>query len=192
MKTSTLIITTALAIAPIVSAQGLRNGGGILLGGGYLEEPASVFGFLQLRYNFYEDDQFAHVGFLEVTGHGDDATLFFEDGFGNTFVEDGDISFVGITANYELSYKLAGPFSIYAGGGAGVEVINLDDRFNFNVDSDTNFIAQAFGGVRAKFSNNLSLQAGVRYLFREDFSLLDDQFEVEDTFGYEIAIGFQF
>lgn len=192
MKLTTLIIVTAAALAPVLSAQGLRNGGGILIGGGYLEEPESAFGFAQFRLNFYEDDQFAHTAFLEISGHGDDATLLFEDQFGNTFSENGDITFVGLTANYELSYKLAGPFSLYVGGGAGVEFISLDDRFNFSVDNDTNFLAQAFGGVRATFDNSFTLQAGVRYLFREDFSLLGDQFEVEDTLGYEIAVGFRF
>lgn len=190
-KLTALLITALAVLTPALSAQGFRNSGGILLGGGYLEDPETAFGFVQLRLNFYEDDQFAHTAFLEISGHGDDAILTFEDQFG-TFTEDGDISFVGITANYELTLKLAGPFSLYAGAGAGVEVISLDDRFNFNVDRDTNFLAQAFGGVRAQLSNSFSMQAGVRYLFREDFSLLGDQFVVEDTLGYELSIGFRF
>ena len=180
-----------IALAGSAQAQLANTSGGILLGGGYLEDPETGYGFGQLRWTFYEDDSFAHTLFLDVLAHVDDADLIIDTPQG-TFREDGDITFVNITLNYELEAKLYGPLSIYAGGGAGVEIISLDDRFDFEIDSDTNFVAQFFAGVRADFGNGFLLQAGARYIIRDDFELLGGQFVAEDTFAFEIGAGFQF
>lgn len=192
MNTKKLSILFAVAATASASAQLASLGGGILLGGGYLDDPEKGYAFGQIRGTFYEDDRVAHTVFLEILGHGDDATLIFDDGFGGTFAEDGDITFLNVTANYEIELKLAGPLSVYAGGGAGIEFVTVDDRFDLQVDSDTNFSAQVFAGLRANFQNGFHLQAGVRYLFREDFSLLGDQFVTNDSWGYEIGGGFKF
>ncbi len=188
MKKLVLALVSSVLFAIPAQAQ---LSGGILLGGGYLEDPGEGFGFAQIRGTFYEDDSFAHTVFLEILGFEDDATVFFSNGAG-TFRADGDITFVNVTVNYELEAKLFGPISAYAGGGLGVEIVSLDSRFNFDIDSDTNFLAQFFAGVRADFGNGFHLQAGVRYLIRDDFSLLGDEFVTEDSFGYEIGAGFQF
>lgn len=187
----TLMTAAALSLAGSAHAQLSNSSGGLLLGGGYLETPGTGYGFGQLRGTFYEDDSFAHTAFLEVLAHGDDATLFFNSP-GGGFTEDGDIDFINITANYELEAKLFGPVSAYAGFGVGVEVVTIDDRFNFELDSDANFLAQAFFGLRADFDNGFLLQAGARYLIREDFEVLGDQFITEDTWAFEIGAGFQF
>ena len=180
-----------IALAGSAQAQLANSSGGLLLGGGYLEDPETGYGFGQLRWTFYEDDSFAHTFFLDILGHVDDADLIFDTPQG-VFTEDGDITFINITLNYELEAKLFGPISVYAGGGAGVEIISLDDRFNFEVDSDTNFVAQFFAGLRADFGNGFHLQAGARFILRDDFELLGGQFVTEDTFGFELAAGFQF
>ena len=188
-----IILLLALAVTGLASGQSTRWKPGIMLGGGYLEDPGKAYGFLQVRGKFYEDDAFSHSVFLEYLGHVDDAELQFlvPGPGGGIFFEDGDITFSNITVNYELEAKLALGFSLFAGGGAGVELISLDDRFNFNVDSDSNFVAQVFAGVRANLGPVWG-QLGVRYLFREDFSLLGDQFETNDSAAYELSIGFEF
>lgn len=162
-----------------------------MIGGGYLDDPGEVYAFGQLRGTVYEDDSFKHSIFLEILGHQDDATLEFDFG-GGTFFENGDINFINITANYELEVKFNNPISFYIGGGAGVEIVSLDDRFDFSIDNDANFTAQAFAGFRANFYHGMTAQLGVRYLFRENFSLLGDQFETNDSWAYDLSVGWKF
>lgn len=184
------LIATLVALFTIASsaqAQFSSMTGGFMLGGGYLEDPEKVYGFGQLRGTFYEDDAFSHTVFLEILGHVDDAVLDF-----GGFTEDGDITFINLSLNYELEAKLFGPVSAYAGAGIGVELISLDDRFDLEIDSDANFMSQVFLGLRADFGNGFQLQAGARYLMREDFELLNGQFITEDSWAYEIGAGFQF
>lgn len=192
MKTTVLIFLSSLVLAVSAQAQFSNTSGGIMLGGGYLETPEKGYAFGQLRSTLYEDDSFSHTAFLEILGHGDDATVEFTRGDGSTFLEDGDITFINITLNYELEAKLFGPISAYAGAGLGAEIVSLDDRFDFELDSDANFVAQVFMGLRAEFGNGFQLQAGARYLMREDFELTGDQFITEDSWAYEIGAGFQF
>jgi opacity protein-like surface antigen len=184
-------LTTVVLLANSAHAQFSNTSGGIMLGGGYLDNPGQGYGFAQIRGTFYEDDSFAHTAFLDILIHTDDATLFFGTP-GGVVAEDGDITFVNITANYELEAKLFGPLSLYAGAGLGVEIVSIDDRFDFELDSDTNFVAQAFVGLRADFGNGFLIQAGARYIMRDDFEILGDQFITEDTWAYEIGAGFQF
>ena len=186
------IVASLLACSGSAQAQLSNISGGFLLGGGYLEDPARAFGFGQLRGTFYEDDSFSHTFFLEVLGSGDDATVFFDTPGGGVIAEDGDITFVNITINYELEAKLCGPISAYAGGGVGIEIVDLEDRFDFSLDTDTNFVGQVFAGLRADFGNGFEVRAGARFLIRDDFELLGGQFATEDTFGYEIGAGFSF
>ena len=186
-----IMILSILALTGLAHGQRTGMQGSIMLGGGYLDDPGRGFGFLQVRGTFYEDDAFAHTLFVEYLFHLDDAVLETQGLGGATFFEDGDILFSNLTVNYELEAKLGSSLSFYAGAGAGVELINLDDRFNFTVDSDSNFVAQAFAGLRADFGW-MWAQAGVRYLMREDFSLLGDQFVTNDSAGYELSVGFKF
>ena len=150
--------------------------GGIMLGGGYLDNPGKAFGFGQFRGAFYEDD-----AVLEYAGRG-----------GSIFLEDGEISFVNVTLNYELEAKLGGPISFFIGAGAGVEFVSLDDSFDYSIDTDSNYVAQAFGGFRANFQSGFIAQIGARYLMRDDFALLGDQFVTEDSWAYEASFGFRF
>lgn len=53
-------------------------------------------------------------------------------------------------------------------------------------------MGQVFAGVRVEFSQSFHFTAGVRRLFREDFSLLGDQFVTEDAWGFEAGFGFRF
>ena len=144
-----------------------------------------------MRGSFYEDDAFRHGLFLEHLGHVDDAVLEFPAFGKGSFFEDGDITFSNITVNYELEAKLAFGVSLYAGAGAGIELISLDNRFNFSFDSDSNFVSQIFAGVRMNFGPGWG-QLGVRYLFREVFPLLGDQFETNDSVAYELSVGLEF
>lgn len=183
----------ALLIASAGMAKG-QSGGlfpAVSLGGGYLDDPGRPYFFAQIRGTLYEDSAFRHTLFGEFLWHTDDAELEFIGPGGGIFFEDGDIDFINLTANYELEAKLSSTFSLYGGVGAGVELINLDDRFNFTVDSDSNFVAQGFAGVRANF-DDFWAQLGVRYLFRDDFRLLRDQFVTEDSLAYELSVGFRF
>ena len=166
--------------------------GGIMLGGGYLDNPGKAFGFGQFRGAFYEDDAFAHTVFLEVLGHTDDAVLEYAGRGGSIFLEDGEISFVNVTLNYELEAKLGGPISFFIGAGAGVEFVSLDDSFDYSIDTDSNYVAQAFGGFRANFQSGFIAQIGARYLMRDDFALLGDQFVTEDSWAYEASFGLRF
>ncbi|MDP0489908.1 MAG: hypothetical protein Q7Q71_02510 [Verrucomicrobiota bacterium JB023] len=184
------ITAISLALCGMASAQ-LQGGGGIILGGGYLEDPGKGYAFAQIRGTLYEDDAFAHHVFLEILGHGDDAELTYASG-GSFFTEDGDIAFVNVTANYELEMKLSNWLSVYGGGGLGAEFVSLDDEFDYNIDNDTNFVAQTFVGLRAQYQNGFAIQAGARYIFREDFSLLGDQFITNDSWAFEVGAGFSF
>ncbi len=192
MKKYSITAAGLLALTSTSHALSPNIQGSFLLGGGYLEDPGEVYGFGQLRGTFYEDNSFAHTIFLEVLIHNDDAELFTPDGLGGFFVDDGDITFVNLTLNYELEAKLGGPISFFIGGGAGVELVSLDDRFDYSVDTDSNFVAQAFGGFRANFNSGFMAQIGARYIMRDDFSLLSDQFVTEDSWAYEASIGFRF
>ena len=88
--------------------------------------------------------------------------------------------------------KVAGPVSLFAGGGAGVEVISINDRFEESLDEDYNFVAQVFAGVRVILGESFQASAGVRRVFREDFELLNDQFITEDTWGFDFSLGLRF
>ena len=192
MKTPLILLVAGLGLGCSAYAQSPDLQGGIMLGGGYLEDPGKAYGFGQFRGTFYEDDRFAHTVFLEILGHSDDAVLEYVGQGGNLYLENGDITFVNLTANYELEVRLGGPFSFYAGGGAGVEFVSLDDSFDYSVDRDSNFVAQALGGLRAGFPSGLNAQIGARYLMRDDFALLGDQFVTKDSWAYEISFGFKF
>jgi len=182
----------ALVLTSTSYAQFSPRGAGILLGGGYLEEPEDAYFFGQLRGTVYEDQAVAHTFFLEFLGHQDDAEIEFFDFNGSSFTEDGDLNFANFTVNYELEAKLGGPVSFYVGGGVGVEYVSLDDRFDFSIDDDTNFVGQVFAGLRFKTQRGLSAQLGARYIFRQDFDILGDEFIAEDTFGFEASVGFRF
>ena len=189
------ILMTIFGIVGLTTASQAQFGGvgaAIMLGGGYMEDPGEAYATIQLRGTVYEDDAFAHNVFLEFLGHSDDAELELIDRGGRPFFENGDIRFANFTLNYELETKLSPAISFYVGAGAGIEHISLDDRFDFSIDSDTNFLGQAFVGFRAKLGRSFFAQIGVRHLWREDFSLLDDQFLTEDTTAYDLSIGFRF
>ena len=160
----------------------------MVIGGGYLEKPGTAYGFGQIRGTVYEDHSVAHSVFLDILGHQDGAVIELKNG---NLVR-GDISFVNITANYELEAKLSGALSFYAGGGAGIELVSIDDRFDDVLDSDANFVAQVFCGFRAHYPSGVVVQAGARYIFRDDFQLLGDQFITEDSVAFEASIGFRF
>ena len=192
MKKTLMTMMGIVGLTSASQAQFAGINGGIMLGGGYMESPGQAYGFLQLRGTVYEDDAFAHNLFFEFLGHSDDAELEFVGPGGRTFFEDGDIDFSNFTLNYELEAKLSSAVSFYAGAGAGIEYVSLDDRFNFSIDSDTNFVGQAFVGFRARIGQSFVAQIGVRHLWREDFSLLNDQFLTEDTTAYDLSIGFRF
>ena len=182
---------TALALicsAAISQAQFGSSGGAVVIGGGYLEKPGTAYGFGQIRGTVYEDHSVAHSVFLDILGHQDGAVIELKNG---NLVR-GDISFVNITANYELEAKLSGALSFYAGGGAGIELVSIDDRFDDVLDSDANFVAQVFCGFRAHYPSGVVVQAGARYIFRDDFQLLGDQFITEDSVAFEASIGFRF
>jgi opacity protein-like surface antigen len=186
---------TALALicsAAISQAQFGSSGGAVVIGGGYLDKPGTAYGFGQIRGIVYEDHSVAHSVFLDILGHRDEAILEFVEPGGFRFFESGDISFVNITANYELEAKLSGALSFYVGGGAGIELVSIDDRFDDVLDSDANFVAQAFCGFRAHYPSGVVVQAGARYIFRDDFQLLGDQFITEDSVAFEASIGFRF
>ena len=192
MKTKLFTLLAGLGLASSANAQFSSGQGGLMLGGGYLEDPGKAYAFAQIRGSFYEDDRVTHTAFLEILGHTDDAVLEYIGRGGNLFREDGDISFFNVTANYEFELKLFGPFAFFAGAGIGMEFVSLDDRFDYSVDSDTNFVAQAFGGLRANFPNGFTAQIGARHLMREDFALLGDQFVTNDSWAYEVSLGFKF
>ena len=193
MKKNCLFTALALICSVAISqAQFGSSGGAVVIGGGYLDKPGTAYGFGQIRGTIYEDHSVAHSVFLDILAHRDEAILEFVDPGGFSFFESGDISFVNITANYAVEAKLNGVLSFYAGGGAGIELVSIDDRFDDELDSDANFVAQVFAGFRAHFQSGVVAQAGARYIFRDDFQLLGDQFITEDSLAFEASIGFRF
>ncbi len=193
LSCASLIACISISFSNSSSAQLKDTGVHLLLGGGYLEQPENAYFFVQLGWTAYEDARFAHTIFGEGLFHGDDSRLDFLDANNMVlFSEDADIVFSNLTANYELELKIFEPVSLYVGGGAGAEAISINDRFDVAVDEDYNFVAQAFAGVRVKVGQAVEASVGVRRIFREDFSLLNDQFITEDTWGLEAAIGVRF
>ena len=189
MKKNCLFTALALICSVAISqAQFGYSGGAVVIGGGYLDKPGTAYGFGQIRGTIYEDHSVAHSVFLDILGHQDGAVIQ----FGNGNLVRGDISFANIKANYEVEAKLGGALSFYAGGGAGIELVRIDDRFDDELDSDANFVAQVFAGFRAHFPSGVVVQAGARYIFRDDFQLLGDQFITEDSVAFEASIGFSF
>lgn len=190
-RTLGLLIGLTLSLALPASAQ-LGNGGArIMLGGGYLEEPGTGYFVGSLGWTVYEDAAFAHTFFGEVLVHSDDSRLDFPGpGGAILFTEPADLVFSNITLNYEFEAKLNSIFSFYAGAGAGGEFISINDRFEIALDEDLNFVSQAFAGIRVNLGESLEANIGIRHVFREDFELLNDQFIVEDSFGFEVSIGF--
>ena len=61
MKTKLITTLASLGLASASHAQFAGINGGVLLGGGYLEDPGEGYAFLQLRGTFYEDDAIAHA-----------------------------------------------------------------------------------------------------------------------------------
>jgi hypothetical protein len=192
MKKTLMTIVGIVGLTAVSEAQFAGINGGIMLGGGFMEDPDKGYGFLQLRGTFYEDDAVSHTLSVEFLRHSDDAELEFLDLAGVPYYENGEISFTNFTLNYELEAKLSGAISFYAGVGGGIERVSLDDAFDFSVDSDRNFVGQAFAGFRTKLGESFFAQFGIRHLWREDFALLTDQFVVEDTTAYDLSIGFRF
>lgn len=191
-RTLGLLLGFTLSLALPTSAQILGGGNArILLGGGYLEEPGTGYFAGSLGWTVYEDADFAHTFFAEILVHGDDSRLdFIGPGGGVLFTEPADLIFSNVTLNYELEAKLNDHLSFYAGAGAGGEFVSINDRFEVALDDDLNFVAQAFAGLRIKLGESMTANVGVRHVFREDFELLNDQFIVEDSFGFEVSIGF--
>lgn len=186
-------LAASLALLSPAAAQLSMQGARITLGGGYLEQPETGYFVGQLGTSVYEDARFTHSLFAEVLIHGDDSKLdFLGPGGAVLFTEDADIVFTNITGNYELEVKVAGPVSLFAGGGAGVEVISINDRFEESLDEDYNFVAQVFAGVRVILGESFQASAGVRRVFREDFELLNDQFITEDSWGFDFSLGLRF
>jgi len=194
MQRSLPSLLFSLGLLAPASAQFSREGGlHAMLGGGYLEEPATGYIFGQLGWTPYEDAAFAHTFFLEGLFHSDDSQLdFIGPGGFVLFREDADLVFANITGNYQLEAKIAEPVSLYGGAGAGFELVSINDRFDESLDEDVNFLAQVFAGIRIEITQGLQITAGIRRIFREDFSLLGDQFITEDAWGYEFGIGFRF
>lgn len=188
-----LAVSSALALTATASAQLADGGPRIMIGGGYLEEPSKPFFFAQIGWTPYEDAVFSHTLFAEGLFHGDDSQLDFL-GPGNVvlFSEDADIIFSNITANYELQVKIAEPVSFYVGAGAGAEIVTINDRFEQSLDDDVNFVGQVFAGIRFALGDSMNASVGVRRIFREDFSLLNDQFITEDAWAFDAGLGFKF
>ena len=72
------------------------------------------------------------------------------------------------------------------------DALSLAVEGDDELDSDANFVAQVFAGFRAHFPSGVVAQAGARYIFRDDFQLLGDQFITEDSVAFEASIGFRF
>ena len=137
-----MIIAGIAGLTAVSEAQFAGINGGIMLGGGFMEDPDKGYGFLQLRGTVYEDDAVSHTLFVEILGHSDDAELEFLDLAGIPYYENGEISFTNFTLNYELEAKLDSAISFYAGLGGGIERVSLDDAFEVSVDSDRNFVGR--------------------------------------------------
>ncbi len=198
MNTKSLIAAALLTLGSTVASkaeyypeENILGSVGLMLGGGYLEEADTGYLFGQLRGTFYSDQNFSHTAFIEILGHGDDVLVPFDIG-GSIVTESADLTFINVTANYELEAKLGGPFSVYAGAGAGFEFISLDDRFDVSIDVDANFVAQAFLGLRVNFDSGLYGQIGARYLTRDDFEILGGTFLTDDSWSFEAGFGFRF
>jgi opacity protein-like surface antigen len=189
---SALSTFCVLTFAPHAQAGFFEAPGEIMLGGGYLDDPGEGYFFGQWRGTVHKDETFEHTLFLELLGHRDDAVLEFPIFGGGSYFENGHLSFLNVTANYELEMDLSGPLSFYVGGGAGFEFVSVDDRFDISLDNDSNFVGQVFAGFRIDFDDDLNAQIGARYLFRDDFSLLGDQFVTNDSWAFEVSVGFSF
>ncbi|MBK1833959.1 outer membrane protein [Roseibacillus ishigakijimensis] len=158
---------------------------------GFLMDAEEGFYSAHLGKEFYRSNNFTHslyleVGYSDLENDGNELDL--EDAFnfdpGDSFTGDADIeaTFIPITLNYKVDYMFNDRFSIFAGAGAGVALLDIDGDFNDSPsqinedgnDSETSFYAQAFAGAEYRLSENFSLFGGARYMFIDDYEVTTD------------------
>jgi opacity protein-like surface antigen len=77
------------------------------------------------------------------------------------------VDLLPLMANYRGSVSLGGPVSLYFGGGLGSAY--YDASVGRLSETGWVFAAQAFGGLEFFFNENVSLLAGARYLYFDDY-----------------------
>ncbi len=149
---------------------------------GFMERSDTAYGFIKADGVLYEDELVIHKIGLEYIGYGEtlDRSL------------DTDLLYTTFVANYELEYKASEFISLFIGGGAGVQFVDLDSPVG-SLDDDTYGYAQVFGGLRAKVTPNLDLHLGVRRMFFDEASLLGvSGIKQEQTWGVELGFTYRF
>ena len=79
------------------------------------------------------------------------------------------VDLLPLMANYRGSASLGGPVSLYFGGGLGSSY--YDASVGALSDTGWVFTAQAFGGLEFFFNESVSMLAGVRYLYFDDYDV---------------------
>lgn len=158
------------------------SGGDFTAGIGFMERSDTGYGFIKGNGVVYQDELFKHKLGLEFIGYGEtlDKTL------------DTDLLYSALVANYELEYKADEIFSLYIGGGGGIQFVDLDSPYG-SLDDDTAGYAQVFAGVRARVGRNTNIHLGARRMFFDDHELLGvTGLKQEQTWGFELGLTMSF
>lgn len=104
------------------------------------------------------------------------------------------VDLLPLMANYRGSASLGGPVSLYFGGGVGSSYYDASvERLS---DTGWIFTAQAFAGLEFFFNENVSMLAGARYLYFDDYDVRasgnDVNFPSVDDIAIEVGMTIRF
>ena len=141
-----------------------------------------------------------HVGAeYKCTDSAASHAIFFEAGYANpsnSWNDDdakfrADIDVIPLTLNYKYEAQLVGNLNWFIGAGAGAIIFDADSDHNDLDFSNTEFLAQAFGGLVYNFSDSFELFGGARYMY-----VTDDNLDNLDVYGddwfYDLGFRFNF
>jgi len=172
----------APAIAPAPALWTWFAGGSV----GYLTDMDTEMYTLHVGAEYKPNDISSHAVFLEV-GYGNPSKSFDD---GNTKFNV-DIDMIPITLNYKYERQLVGNLNWYVGAGAGVMVLDGGSHSVFDGLSETEFLAQAFGGLVYNVSDSFEVFGGARYMY-----VTDDNLDNLDAYGddwlIELGVRFNF
>lgn len=161
-----LAILATLVAAFAAQAQ-VYTGAGV----GYLIDSEEEYFTARLGLTLVERGAFAHA--LEV-----EVGFLTESEFG------AKLDLVPLMANYRATATINDKLGVYFGGGAGASFFKVSTRWGSVRDEA--FSVQGFGGMEYRPTANVSLLAGLRYLW------IDEVWGVEMGDDVAVEVGFKF
>jgi opacity protein-like surface antigen len=171
MKKIISLFIAALSLA--VSARAFEVGASA----GYLVDSEEAYFSFRSSFTLSESTAIRHSAELEL-GYAD--------------IAEGSIraELFPLFANYRAEFLNNGKFSTFLGAGAGATYVKF--RSWLLRDEDITFAAQAFGGIKYRATERVSLNLGLRYLWFNDANTYRGDIEIGDDVAVEAGISFKF